>query len=424
MISYKFYSRSNKLYIRINLGSQNKKKNISLKMDIGKNTIINNKVTGQTLPSIEANNLINKIENAFKFCDNPQQAIEAVATILNGGEVTSSPDTITKAYEEMIEAMKSGEYRRSGKKITQGTIDIYEYALMHYKNFVGNRDIPINEIDLFGVDNRKTRKVIIQKTQTHFQGFIDYMSSKGLRASTQRNYWTKMLTFFSYLQKTQGVAIESGFASTQSVQFDTVVWNNEQISLFLTYNPSNPKEKAYYDVFRLQFFTCSRISEIFSLTEDDFNIKMTGEGPIYTVKKITKKDSKLLERPVPKEIWESCRNYIRQYGEVIVNGNTVQYNRILKKMLRNIKGFDTIETIFQEVNGKTIPKEVSMIDQSSSHMLRKAGSAFYEDQGLSEELITRHLTGHTKAVYDSHYRRNLLKKEDLKRVAELQKAIS
>jgi len=290
-----------------------------------------------------------------------------------------------------ITASTLKDYRESQKCLGQSLVDyikdIKEYKLSNFKN-----KQPINyDTLIFNIEELQKRKKcifnLIDINQQFLNDLVRFFKSKNLRSTTIKfNYLNVFKAVLNQLHK-DGI-IDGAFRKfdfgIKVVESELPTLTDEEIQKLGKYMPKNRVDQRVKDLAMIQIFTGLRISDLRSLTKENFS---DGNLKIRTKKTNSYVAIKLVNHIVP--ILEKYDYNPAMY----LNFHTHNFNYRLKKILKELEIDRSVEHV-EEINGNVVSSFKKIHEVISSHDLRRTAITVLSDEGWTTKQIMA-VTGHT-----------------------------
>lgn len=282
------------------------------------------------------------------------------------------------------------EYRESQKSLNKPLIDLIKQVKEYKLNNFKNRH-PINYDSLiYNIEELERREKTVFNLNDISQKFINdlirYFKSKNLRSTTIKlNYLNVFKSVLNQLHR-DGI-IDNSFKKfdfdVKLVESELPILTDEEIEKLGNYSPTNKVDQRVKDLAMIQIFTGLRISDLVSLTKNNFS---NGRLKIRTKKTNTYVDIKLVDHLLPileKYDFDPSKH---------LNFHTHNFNRRLKGILEQLEIDRTVEHL-DEINGKVISSFKKISEVISSHALRRTAISVLSAEGWTTKEIMS-VTGH------------------------------
>lgn len=406
-MSYVFLNRGGKLYVRVNLGEHNKRIVKSLSFDIGDREIQNNRMVGSDKVCQAANDLMHTVGKILD--QQPDDIKDALSTMMMKDQ---QPDDMPfmEFMANYIESLRYGDIRPNGKRLTDSTINTYEFALERYKEYVGYKDIFIYKSDVVGIRDIRRRAQKIQELDRHWLGFMRYLQDDGMKNSSIRAYFSKIKAVGAHIKRTVGVEIPIN-ANVTVIDTEPFVWPVDFTLKFLAHKEF--RNKVYTNAMKLQLLTCLRPGDLLDLKEEEFISKEEGDQTLYVIERLNSKGQIVTKARVPERIWRECKHTFQKWGKIVPVNTIWEYRNQVKAATAELGGEDIEATVYDQEGDRVVAKRTNLAAATSPHVLRKAGINLYKHWGVDDDTIKNTLSGHKS---DRAYRNHYIKRENRKLV--------
>ena len=308
-------------------------------------------------------------------------------------------------YDKFIIASKNGRRMQpNGKRITQGSIDNYEYALKLIKSFCHKEAFHLR---LRPVKYLTKREILAEKKywKTFYKKFTDYLYKDRGHYDNYVGQTLKVVrTFFNYLNKEQMLGVgdfhKLFFVRKEEVPVLTLL--PEELNFLIydkTFEENLPRKlKEAKNIFVFGCTVALRFSDLMSLTKA--NLRKVNEQwylivrskktatetqirlPDYAItilKNFKRRDSKLL----PQYYLSTLNDHIKIICEKAGFTQSVNKSRSVRGKLMSIKN----------VSNKT-DQQYRFCDLVSSHTMRRTAITTMLCLGVPEQVV-RKISGHS-----------------------------
>lgn len=410
-----FFSRSDKLYLRINLGESNKKYERSCDIDISGLKVRKHRseggyvcrVDGYSKPATKANAFIREWEDRFEDAATPEEAI----LLWEKGKDAARETRLL--FGDLL-----NEYiRERGNEWSYSLLQNFLQVQRKYKDYCGGDDFNIYTVDVKSLEPHR-RRPVIKEMKSHWKGFAQYLSEElDHSQGTIYLYFTKLSEAIRNADREYGIEIPFPYRPEQTdYEAQKVDWPDEVARAIL----SLPNE-GFYTLFKAQIWTTLRISDLFSLSVENFEEISLEDCNFWRVVNVNQKTAAPVTPTLPEDVALSLLANIQKNGHVVPSGATclTTYNRHLRNTVKEL--FPNLKIAL--VTGKGVA-DVPVWETATSHQLRAEGLNLYARGGFDADKIRRLFTGHkSEEVYRRHYE-GALRVDALREFAEFQKRYS
>lgn len=344
---------------------------------------VKDNVTGSTELNNKLDLLASKVKDLFDSGPHnliTQKKIEGVIT--NNPVLSGEINNLLDLYKKFIKDSETGERRtKKGGILKDNTIKRYYPTLANLTAFSEKQDLSFNKID----------HLFYNKFTNYMWDQLNYFDNmvgtevKNLIACL--NYGVDCKILKDKLYDSRWVKWEE--------DTDIVVLYPDEIRALATINFENDKLDRTRDIFLMGCMTCLRVSNLLSLTEQDFD----GQSiKIVSVK--VEKPIMIKLNPVALQI---INKYRYQYDTLLPEISDVVFNRNLKEMAKVLKKHITSDMIgnnwskpFTRIRykrGQAKKFQVDISEMISSHTMRRTGITSLLMMGLSE-IEVQGISGH------------------------------
>ena len=294
-------------------------------------------------------------------------------------------------FNDYLSGITRGDIKHNGKRVGISTLNNYISCWKHYNDF--NETLLIEEVDLYNFTSRKDRIEAKKKSNRHFNRFIAYLQSKGIKPSTQKTYLSKIKTILLHMKEEDMIEINIGKVEPPESHHETLIWDNSMTEVLLDAAPETDTQV----LFQLQIYLCCRYSEL--QTIDSFETTEINGETAYTVSLRQEKTNQRVNPIIPKHIWERAK------GVKVTRMYNAWYNDALREWLETFPEFHK-EVVFskQRPDGKILVFKKEWYKKASSHDLRRAGINRLQVMGVPDDIIRQMYSGHKSIeVFNKHY---------------------
>jgi len=291
-----------------------------------------------------------------------------------------------KITASALKEYKEGQ-KGLGKSLIEHIKDVKDFKLIHLKNKQPiNYDTLIYNIEEFQREKKKLFN-LININQDFINDLVRFFKSKNLRSTTIKlNYLNVLKSVLNQLHK-DGI-IDGSFKNLdfgiKVVESELPTLTDAEIEKLGRFKPKNKVDQRVRDLALIQIFTGLRISDLRSLTKDNFS---EGHLRIRTKKTNAYVSIKLVDHIIP--ILEKYEFDPARY----LNFHTHNFNRRLKRILKMLEIDRPVEHV-EEINGSVVSSFKKMHEMISSHDLRRTAISVLASEGWSTKEIM-YVTGHT-----------------------------
>lgn len=307
-------------------------------------------------------------------------------------------------FKQFIKDSETGKrLKKNGNRITQGTINNYRYVLHNLIEFSAQCDFELRICDAQKL-NKREQTSENNYWKKFYRKFSTFMYKKGCYDNYVGANMKQIRTFFNYLKNEK--QFNTGDFHRQfyvrKEEVDILVLSPEQLK-FLIHDSVfekelTQKEKRIKDIFVFGCTTGLRFSDIFQLTNKNFE---QSNGDWY-VKVKSKKTKSFTTIKLPAYAIAIFKNYRSRSARVPLFASITLFN--FNKTLKRIgeKACFTAPIEFsRERQGKPYTSSISsgktakrFCDKMSSHMMRRTAITTMLILGMPEHLV-RSVSGHS-----------------------------
>lgn len=313
-------------------------------------------------------------------------------------------EAIIPLFKKFIKDTETGRrVKKNGERIKKNSINNYKYVLNNLIKFTssGKFDLRICDASKLNKKEYTTEKNYWKK---FYKKFTDFLYKNGCYDNYVGHNIKVMRTFFIYLKNDRdfntGDFHRLFYVRKQEV--DIWVLSPEQLK-FLIHDKEFDKsltqmQKIIKDIFVFGCSTGLRFSDIFSLTNKNFEVQDT----TYYLKVKSKKTKTNSAIKLPEYGIEIYQRYRSKSTNKSVFGKITltNFNKNLKKIGEKANFIETIELsreklgIPQNISAKKIKSGTRFCDKMSSHMMRRTAVTTLLILGMPEHLV-RKISGHS-----------------------------
>lgn len=275
---------------------------------------------------------------------------------------------------------KSGRPYSEGSKIQWRQ---FSNLLYRYPN-----DVKLLKLDLAGDFNKKKRASDLIKS--YFQGFRDFMSSLGYRMTTQAIMFEKLKSLLAMAENEYMIRVDKTFRYFRE-EVPVVAITPDMVKCLLNSPiPEDISLRYAYEISCVVLVTSLRISDVLSLTIDDFD-----RGHILST---NKKTGAVTKSPVPEKVYNMLINNHIETGKLFsIEASRSDTDKLMAEMMpilfKNI-ATTTITVSRMTPDGKSYEKITRpLYEMVRPHMLRKSAITSMIVAGVPERFV-KHLSGH------------------------------
>lgn len=314
------------------------------------------------------------------------------------------PQAIIPLFKKFIKDTETGKrIKKNGERIKKGSINNYKYVLNNLIDFTTSTKLELRICDA----SRLTKKEYTSEKnywKKFYKKFTDYLYKKGCYDNYVGHNIKVLRTFFIYLKndKDFNTGDFHRFFYVRKEEVDILVLSPEQLK-FLIHNGDfdqslTKMQKRIKDVFVFGCSTGLRFSDIFSLTNKNFEVQET----TYYLKIKSKKTKTYSAIKLPEYAIEIYLRYKSGSMRKSIFGtiSLTNFNKNLKKIGEKADFKETIELSRERLG---IPQNPSrnmtktgtrFCDKMSSHMMRRTAVTTLLILGMPEHLV-RKISGHS-----------------------------
>lgn len=304
-------------------------------------------------------------------------------------------------FKQFIRDSETGKrLKKNGEKITKGSISNYKYTLNNLELFV---EITGFELRICDASKLNKRERLSEKNywKKFYKKFTEFLYKKGCYDNYVGANIKQLRTFFNYLKRDKD--INTGdyqlLFYVRKQEVDILVLSPEQLKFLIHdtafHNSLSPAMKRIKDVFVFGCTTGLRYSDIFQLTNKNFE-QQNGE---YYLKLKSQKTKTYSFIKLPNYAIDIYKKYKTQSSKTLIFKKVTLFifNRSLKQIGEQAGFTDPIE-MSRERQGKSKAlnnnKHVRFCDKMSSHMMRRTAITTLLILGMPEHLV-RKISGHS-----------------------------
>ena len=307
-------------------------------------------------------------------------------------------------FKQFIRDSETGKrLKKNGERITKGTIDNYRYTLHNLIEF--NIETGF-ELRICDASKLTKREITSEKNywKKFYNKFSQFMFKKGCYDNYVGQNMKQIRTFFNYLKNEKDFPTGDfhRLLYVRKEEVDILVLTPEQLKFLIhdkTFeNSLKPTERRIKDVFVFGCTTGLRFSDIFLLTNKNFEYT-NGE---YYLKVKSKKTKTYTSVKLPDYAVSIYLKYKSKSNKNLLFTpiNLFNFNKTLKSIGEKA-GFTVPIDITRERLGKvsktknnTLQSNLRFCDKMSSHMMRRTAITTMLILGMPEHLV-RNISGHT-----------------------------
>nr|WP_321234638.1 tyrosine-type recombinase/integrase [uncultured Psychroserpens sp.] len=310
------------------------------------------------------------------------------------------PQLLLPLFKQFIRDSETGKrLKKNGEKITKGSINNYRYT---YKNLEQFTETTGFELRICDANKLNKRERLSEKNywKKFYKKYTEHLYKKGCYDNYVGANIKHLRTFFNYLKRDKD--INTGdyqllfYVRKEAV--DILVLSPEQLKFLIHdmefHNSLSPAMKRIKDVFVFGCTTGLRYSDIFQLTNKNFE-KQNNEWYLKLKSQKTKTYSFIKLPNYAVEIYKTYQSTSNK-AKVFKQVTLFIFNRSLKQIGEQAGFIDPIE-MSRERQGKTKQihgKQLRFCDKMSSHMMRRTAITTLLILGMPEHLV-RKISGHS-----------------------------
>ena len=305
-------------------------------------------------------------------------------------------------FQQFIKQSAGGRRRTSsGKKITNGTITGYRYALQLLLAYEKEHNLQLRICLL----HRASLRLLKQEKNYWSRFFQSFLSFLFVKKGYADNYVSTVLkiikTFFNYLQHDKGYVIGSFHKKFRIPVMHTtpVVLTPEQLQFLITdkqfENSLSIMLKKVKDIFVFGCTVGLRISDLMSLKKTNI---ITADGAVF-LSVITKKTGAEVRIPLPDYIIEIIKRNKRKAGKYLLPRLSGTNLNIQIKQLIKAAGWNSVLPKYLSRNGKIIELKTEagsswpFYKHITAHTMRRTAITTMLIMGVPEQVV-RKMSGH------------------------------
>lgn len=312
------------------------------------------------------------------------------------------PIALVPLYQQFIRDSKTGKrLKKNGERISMGSINNYRYTLNNLEAFADNRSFDLRICDVSKLNKREytSEKNYWKK---FYKKFTDYLYKKGCYDNYVGHNIKQIRTFFNWLKSEKD--INTGdfhqLFYIRKEEVDILVLSPEQLKFLIHdqmfYNSLTPAMRRIKDIFVFGCTTGLRFSDIFKLTNKNFE-NQNGDWYLKLKSQKTKTYSFI---KLPSYAVDIYKIYKPKSAKTLLfkKVSLFIFNRSLKHIGEKA-GFANPVEMTRERQGKSkviTKKQLRFCDKMSSHMMRRTAITTLLILGMPEHLV-RKISGHSYA---------------------------
>ncbi|WP_040254143.1 tyrosine-type recombinase/integrase [Psychroserpens mesophilus] len=303
-------------------------------------------------------------------------------------------------FKQFIRDSETGKrLKKNGEKITKGSISNYKYTFNNLELFVETTGFELRICDASKL-NKRERLSEKNYWKKFYKKFTEFLYKKGCYDNYVGANIKQIKTFFNYLKRDKNLNTgdfhQLFYVRKEAV--DILVLSPEQLKFLIHdeafHNSLSPAMKRIKDVFVFGCTTGLRYSDIFKLTNKNFDAQ-NGDWYLKVKSQKTKTYSFI---KLPNYAVEIYKKYKSKSTKTLLFKKVTLFifNRSLKHIGEQAGFIDAIE-MSRERQGKTKQlngKQLRFCDKMSSHMMRRTAITTLLILGMPEHLV-RKISGHS-----------------------------
>jgi len=311
---------------------------------------------------------------------------------------------IIPLFKKFIKDTEAGRrVKKNGERIKKDSIDNYKYVLNNLIEFTASSKFELRICEA----SRLTKKEYTSEKnywKKFYKKFTDFLYKKGCYDNYVGHNIKVMRTFFLYLKN------ERDFSTgdfqrvfyVRKEEVDILVLSPEQLKFLIHdkdfHSSLTPAQKRIKDIFIFGCCTGLRFSDIFLLTNKNFEV----QDEVYYLKTKSKKTKTYTSVKLPDYAIDIFQSYSpKSMKKTIFGKSSLFYFNKCLKIIGEKAGFtDTIGFsreqlgISKNIVNKKIKSEMRFCDKMSSHMMRRTAVTTLLILGMPEHLV-RKISGHS-----------------------------
>lgn len=314
------------------------------------------------------------------------------------------PQAIIPLFEKFIKDTETGRrVKKNGERIKERSINNYRHVLNNLVRFSSSAKF---ELRICDASRLNKKEYISEKNywRKFYKKFTDSLYKRGCYDNYVGHNIKVMRTFFIYLKNDRdfNTGDYHRFFYVRKEEIDILVLSPEQLK-FLIHDDKfdqclTKMQKRIKDIFVFGCATGLRFSDIFSLTNKNFEVQDT----TYYLKVKSKKTKTYSAVKLPEYAIKIYQRYRSKSTRKSVFGKITltNFNKNLKKIGEKANFIETIELsrerlgIPQNLSNKKIKSGTRFCDKMSSHMMRRTAITTLLILGMPEHLV-RKISGHS-----------------------------
>lgn len=321
----------------------------------------------------ESKELFDKYENTYKRKPSADEFKELVLEKLTGA--TTGQMTLYRFIEKFIEDSKKRVNTKTGKKISESTIAIYQHTLTLLRSFQVKTKNKV-DFNLITID--------------FYNEFVEYLRTEHNFSNNTIGKHIKTLKTFIKKATRKGYNTNLDFQDEDFTvlkeETKAIYLNESELKQMYDLDLSNePRLDRVRDLFLIGCWTGLRFSDLSSLKHENFKEKK------IEIKQ--KKTGELVPIPFHPVVRSIMKKYQDQPNSLPPFISNVKMNEYIKEVAEKLKCLKDTVTIETTKGGKTTSVEVPRHDLITVHTARRSfASNLYKDKFPSRSIMK--ITGH------------------------------